>query len=508
MYQASEANKLSTLSISEAEYIPSGDYKSLGFRSEWSNRRGDSESKVKFTFTQDDQEYTAAVVLRKARNEGISVEPSIPSALFDVFRNRTSMVSAYIPGLAGIPLAEEKLAKRVVFRKSASGDSNVVLRNVLYLISLDNEKEYELKKIMNKLFPNVTFNVKFRENDDYYIQASMGILGAHALKPLEQSGNGFLQVLQIFSYMVLFNPKIILIDEPESHLHPTLQTKLVNVLQKELRSRDCVALVATHSPYVARGAARNSNFIWLKDGSVVSASSSGEIRDALGWGVLDRAIILFTEDSKQNMLREIVDQNEYLSDRVAIYPYDGIDRLGNEGHIKAIQNALGKAHKVIVHRDRDCLTNEELKNWADPFVKSDISVWITAGSDVEAYFCQPRHISSVYGISIEVAKKIFMQVYSENEGELYRDFENKRSNINQKMYKKSRGSPSTDKLWESLPVLQKIKGKKALSLLRVALNQNGFDLHELRHPDPGCIRALSLLMKLKGLLGGGSLLPD
>lgn len=39
-------------------------------------------------------------------------------------------------------------------------------------------------------------------------------------------GTGFLQVAQIFAYLLHFKPKLLLIDEPDSHLHPGTQERL------------------------------------------------------------------------------------------------------------------------------------------------------------------------------------------------------------------------------------------------------------------------------------------
>lgn len=40
------------------------------------------------------------------------------------------------------------------------------------------------------------------------------------------AGTGFLQVAQIFAYLLHFKPKLLLIDEPDSHLHPGTQERL------------------------------------------------------------------------------------------------------------------------------------------------------------------------------------------------------------------------------------------------------------------------------------------
>lgn len=48
------------------------------------------------------------------------------------------------------------------------------------------------------------------------------------------------------------NGSLLLIDEPETHLHPNLVTDLVSMLNKILDLSGSIAIVATHSPYLVR----------------------------------------------------------------------------------------------------------------------------------------------------------------------------------------------------------------------------------------------------------------
>lgn len=135
MALAAEANKQTTISISDLEYLPTNSYRQLGYNATWGNALTSPESRVFFRFTDDDgAKIEASVKLKSARNEGLSVHPTIPLPVFSLFRSRESVFSAYIPGIAGIPLEEQKITRRHINRKVASGDSNVVLRNILLLI--------------------------------------------------------------------------------------------------------------------------------------------------------------------------------------------------------------------------------------------------------------------------------------------------------------------------------------------------------------------------------------
>ncbi len=61
-------------------------------------------------------------------------------------------------------------------------------------------------------------------------------------------------VLNIVSDLILYLRKrtLVLLDEPETHLHPQLTSTLMSVLTIILEELDCFAIVATHSPIVVQ----------------------------------------------------------------------------------------------------------------------------------------------------------------------------------------------------------------------------------------------------------------
>lgn len=500
--QAPEANKQSTISLREIEYVPSIFYKELANFSLWGNAAGSPESTVTFNFVDpaDSTPHVAKVVLKAARNEGISINPQISPKLFPLFRSKDTTFSAYIPGLAGIPLSEELIAKRNVFRKAASGDSNVVLRNILRLIKLQGDMSL-LRQYVNDVYAGIDFDVEFDENEDMTISSSIwgGSLGSQR-KPIEFSGTGFLQVLQIFAYLVLFKPKIILMDEPESHLHPSLQTILVRKLQARVSSSATIALITTHSPFIARGLPVGAKTIWLDKGSVAAAVNDDTIRDALGWGALDKKIILCTEDNNVKLLNEILSQDESLLNLVAVVPFDGISKMGSAPILSRMRSALGGHHKFVVHRDRDCAVKDELDGWREDYAKHGIDNWITAGSDLEMYFCDPDYLAATIGISPSDAQSMIDSALHSGEERNRKAFEAKRSEINKRLYEKKGGSPSTEELEKTLDWRQFVKGKSLMSDLRGLAHDKSIDEKKIGRAAAGAVVAEDLLDLLAKIL--------
>lgn len=58
---------------------------------------------------------------------------------------------------------------------------------------------------------------------------------------------------------------VILIDEPESSLHPSWQTRLVSILRRCAKSNDCQIILATHSPQIIASVRKEEIRIFTRD---------------------------------------------------------------------------------------------------------------------------------------------------------------------------------------------------------------------------------------------------
>jgi len=217
-----------------------------------------------------------------------------------------------------------------------------------------------------------------------------------------------LQVIQIFAYLVYFKPVLLLVDEPDSHLHPATQELLIGVLADAAKRQGTQVILTTHSPSVVRALPSDARVIWMKNGTVQrDGNTSG--RKMMGWGLLDKRILLLTEDTKTGMLRSLLSQWADLERIVALWPLHGSGKLLDAQGCSSLQNLFGEDMKIILHRDRDFMMPLEAAAFKKPYDDKGISVWLSKHSDIESYWCEPEVISAHFSIDITEAKTLLLE---------------------------------------------------------------------------------------------------
>ncbi|MES0074936.1 AAA family ATPase [Mesorhizobium sp. M0058] len=410
-----------TLSEKNATYMPSPDYRNAGHSSEYGNKTGTPQLDMGVVAIMDDgSEVTAELWIKSARNAGILVHIPSGNAFISNLRDPSREFSAYIPGLAGIPLSEEKRSRAIVQRLAAAGDANTVLRNVLLLLkgtAIDGKNGLMLlEEYVSQVMGKLSLDVTFLDERDSNISARFTTADMQASekkwRPLELAGVGFLQVIQIFAYLLYFRPALLLVDEPDAHLHPTAQERLVPVLVAASQRTDTQVVLTTHSPSVVRALPSDARVIWMKEGKVQDGGDT-EGRRLMGWGLLDRKILMLTEDEDAGMIRTILSQWPHLDRAVAVWPVRGSGKVPEAEVIKDFIEITAGSLKVVIHRDRDFLMPGELAALGGPYSDKGHVVWFTKYSDMEAYWTNESAIASHFGISEETARQLLEDAVAE-----------------------------------------------------------------------------------------------
>lgn len=180
-------------------------------------------------------------------------------------------------------------AERLNIGKYAFGNSSELMANasnlpqVLNMMQVNVERFAKFNRYVNKIFPNI-YRISVRPVNSNELEIVVWNEDPKSeredlLVRLTECGTGLSQVLAIL-YIVLTaeEPKIILIDEPNSFLHPGASRKLIEILKEYPQHQ---FILTTHSPTII--AAANPKTIHIvKNHNAQSTVTSLDINEAKG----------------------------------------------------------------------------------------------------------------------------------------------------------------------------------------------------------------------------------
>jgi predicted ATPase len=196
---------------------------------------------------------------------------------------------AYLPPFAGITARESRTTGAIRRRRIGEGLAGAVLRNILLDMETRNTTERRrlrgdrskisdadlatlrrtdpwelLQQNLRTTFAAELDISPFREEYHSYIQIEVvkGTVDGYKIRrhhgynkrDLMVEGSGFLQWLSVFALATTPEVNVLLLDEPDAHLHSSLQEQLLDSLQSVVDTTGKQVLVATHSTEILRNA--------------------------------------------------------------------------------------------------------------------------------------------------------------------------------------------------------------------------------------------------------------
>lgn len=212
----------------------------------------------------------------KATNSNLSKDVRIPNV-------------AFMPTFAGILEKEQKVTFAERRKQIGKGLAGSVIRNMIYELFEANVNARERLKGNNKKIETRQL-AELRKNDPFEIlQDSLRKTFSTELKisrfnelynthlkiesylveynqntkryqkvknynvrDIMVQGNGFLQWLAVFSLALNSDINVLLLDEPDAHLHNTLQREMLKKLQELIPNNKSQILIATHSSKIIK----------------------------------------------------------------------------------------------------------------------------------------------------------------------------------------------------------------------------------------------------------------
>ena len=434
-FQSSSVRPLSTsLRPNQFIYSPSENAYALGFGG---MLKPDKAEAIAVTFVLQTGE-KCGIRIRKGRNRNLIASVDYPQTA-QKLSGLKQPFSIFSPGLAGVAKTETHVSDGVLLRTLARGDANLVLRNILLRLWGTTKWEPFLQDL-HTVFPGSDIKVNWEPETDEFINVQIKVHDSWV--PFELAGTGILQAAQILSYIHKFSPSLIVLDEPDSHLHPNNQRLLCALLRRIAEDRSTQIILTTHSRHVVDAVGYNSGFLWVRDGKVDSVGRDQEIGVLLDIGALDvkeragdpntRAVVL-TEDELVPRMTCLLAASGFNLDKTAVMPYYGVTNIKNLRPLINVIRSTNSNAKIIVHQDRDYLSDQGVEKWCSEVRALQVEVFVTDGVDIESHFLNPDHLAALNPkMSSSEFQTVLENARAEKKDELVQNYVNGKVDIARK----------------------------------------------------------------------------
>jgi hypothetical protein len=260
----SKASKRSGAPITRQEFsaLPLPSMDQLWTDTHTSLRKGEVEGKAAGSLRlmiislqgkdQKDRPWKFGFEFRYSGPEQLHVKP-VPEDMDHLERALAEVRVIYVPPFSGIGVSETRYDRPYQDMLVGQGKGGDILRNLLLEVSEKESDWVEIEAIIERIFGYRLLKPQYAGMPHITCQYLKGIppkgRGNGGLAPLDVSttGSGFHQVLLILAFIFARPSSLVLIDEPDAHLHVLLQKELYDLLLSICHKRRGQLVIATHS---------------------------------------------------------------------------------------------------------------------------------------------------------------------------------------------------------------------------------------------------------------------
>lgn len=195
--------------------------------------------------------------------------------------------TTFIPAMSGLARTEQRLADHEAIDAAlAQGRPGEVLRNLLFIAHKDEEGWRRLNATIGRLFSCKLESPK--SGAELVCEYRQGLGEDAPLFDVASAGSGFLQVLLLLALLPTQSRRhgaehrVLLIDEPDAHLHLLLQRSIYSELKQLVAGANAQMLVATHSEMIVNYAEAHELYLMFGKPRLVSDALKKTAQDALG----------------------------------------------------------------------------------------------------------------------------------------------------------------------------------------------------------------------------------
>lgn len=373
------------------------------------------------------------IEVRRGKNANIAITRTGDDDLAAVLANGDKPFSILTPGLSGIPMREEWRTKGAMDAAVMHGDANLYLRTVLdhlFTRDLDEMARTAWRQrrdigvlpesgwktfctLLDRCYQGTRVIVDHDQQHDRYVKVDVETPGSKVT--LDMASTGMLQVIQIIAYACFYAPPLLLLDEPDAHLHADSQSRLYEALRGVAVETQTRILFASHSPQLIQRLMYDADaaVLWMSEGAKVPVDDAQRpaIPILMTLGALSagadafdpqRPVILFTEDKLPRPVTVLAKANG-APENIAVLSYNGCGNLPAARLLANMITDMRPDARVVLHRDRDFRTEAEmqfeLSIAAAERERNGVTRVIeifTPLNDVEHSFAQAAHLKEVF----------------------------------------------------------------------------------------------------------------
>jgi len=326
----------------------------------------------------------------------LDLTKEIPDDAFNIY---------HLPPLSGVQTQEPKFEEGKRRHIIGEGRPGEVLRNLLLEVKEKGRWDELCKQVQEIFYVNlepITFFPRTHESILIYYRPQTGGRGKSRCElEIASGGSGFLQFLLLSAFLYVHENSILLIDEPDSHMHVRLQQGMYDWLQKIASLNRVQLLISTHSEVLINGTDIDKIYTFFGNAPQKIKGKRDELVDALKeissidiLNAQEKTFILFTEGlSDLSILKSWANKsrhniNEYLTD--VFFGTTGDDQFDNA-------RDKFKYLRIIEPQLKGFFVRDNVRKTSSDQVPPDLEVKYWQRKEIENYLIIPSVLERFVG---------------------------------------------------------------------------------------------------------------
>lgn len=228
------------------------------------------EEPIRIALRTDEWRIALEIVHLYSEFLGFRPAADVEDRALDALRARP-LRAVYLSPVSGLDVREPPLRAEAVPAYLALNQAGSILRTIVREVSEDERKWRLLTAEMQERFG---WELQQPSVNLVSVQVGYREAGSAPTYELECAGSGALQVLLMHATLLRFEGAVVLLDEPDAHLHPWLWEETLRSLSEFARRNGSQMIAATHSVNLIR-AAEARHLSVMVDGRQALAAEGG-----------------------------------------------------------------------------------------------------------------------------------------------------------------------------------------------------------------------------------------